>query len=155
MESAHRLWLVPQGGDLRGCVLDIGGDLGQDRRMKTPTLLTLVVVGLVMSLPARAADQATGSEIKASDAASHIGETGKVTGKVESAHQADGGSIFLDLDGRHPNNPFTVFIPSKSADKFSKYADYEGKTITVSGKIAEHDKKPQIIVSDPAQIVTK
>jgi hypothetical protein len=57
--------------------------------------------------------------------------------------------------GRHPNNPFTVFIPAKSADKFSNYTDYEGKTITVSGTIAEHNKKPQIIAKDPSQITIK
>jgi len=123
------------------------------RNMKTCAVLALIL-GFALALPLRAADQ-SGAEVKATEAAQHIGQTAKVTGKVESVHKADGGSIFLDMDGRHPNNPFTVFIPAKSADKFSNYTDYEGKTITVSGTIAEHDKKPQIIAKDPSQITVK
>ncbi len=121
--------------------------------MKTHALIALAI-GLGLVLPLRAADEAA-AEVKTSEAAQHIGQAAKVTGKVESVHKADGGSIFLDMDGRHPNNPFTVFIPAKSADKFSNYTDYEGKTITVSGTIAEHDKKPQIIAKDPSQITVK
>ncbi len=121
--------------------------------MKTPAFIALLI-GSALVLPLRAADEAA-SEVKATEAAQHIGQNARITGKVESVHKADGGSIFLDMDGRHPNNPFTVFIPAKSADKFSNYTDYEGKTITVSGTIAEHDNKPQIIAKDPSQITIK
>jgi hypothetical protein len=121
--------------------------------MKTRTLIAFFF-GFVLALSVSAADE-PGSELKASEAGQHIGQTAKVTGKAESVHKAGGGSIFLDMDGRHPNNAFTVFIPAKYAEKFSNYADYEGKTVTVSGTIAEHDKKPQIIANDPAQITVK
>ena len=95
------------------------------------------------------------SEYTATEAGKHIGETAKVTGTVDGTHQAEGGSIFLNLDGKYPNHAFTVFIPGKSADKFGNYKDYEGDTITVSGKIDEHKNKPQIIVTDPSDITKK
>jgi hypothetical protein len=134
-------------------VLDTVEKFRHASRMKMSTF-TAFVVGFALTLSLRAADQSA-SEVKPSEAAQHIGQNAKVTGKVDSVHKADGGSIFLDMEGRHPNNAFTVFIPAKAADKFTNYTDYEGKTITVSGTIAEHDNKPQIIAKDPSQITVK
>lgn len=89
------------------------------------------------------------------EAGKHVGERAVVTGKIEDVHRAQGGSVFLNMGARHPNEDFTIFIPSKNADKFSDAEKYDGAVISVTGKIDSHDGKPQIIVSDLAQITQK
>jgi DNA/RNA endonuclease YhcR with UshA esterase domain len=91
-------------------------------------------------------------EYTAVQAARHIGETAKVTGTVQRVNQSQGGSIFLDLGGKYPNNPFTVFIPRSASEKFPNFKRYDGAIITVSGEIEEYNKKAEIIVTDPSQI---
>ena len=83
------------------------------------------------------------------------GKRPPLPGKVEDVHRAQGGSIFLNMGGKHPNEEFTAFIPSKYAEKFADIEKSDGTTVTVSGKIEMHEGKPQIIVSDPAQITKK
>ena len=46
----------------------------------------------------------------------------------------------------------TAFIPSASAAQFSNPQQYEGQTVSVSGKITLYHGKPEIIVASPAQI---
>jgi hypothetical protein len=46
----------------------------------------------------------------------------------------------------------TAFIPSASAAQFSNSQQYEGQTVSVSGKITLYHGKPEIIVTSPAQI---
>ena len=99
--------------------------------------------------------QAKEQELTATEAANHVGETASVTGKVEDVHQAKGGNIFINMDGRHPNAAFTIFISADKASEFKDYKSYEGKTVTVTGKIQEHNKKPEISVNSPSQITVK
>ena len=89
------------------------------------------------------------------EAAKHAGEKATVTGKIEDAHRAQGGSIFLNMGGRHPNEEFTAFIPSKYADKFSDIEKYDGAVVSVSGEIKMHEGKPEIVVTEPSQITQK
>jgi DNA/RNA endonuclease YhcR with UshA esterase domain len=91
----------------------------------------------------------------AQDAAKHIGETATVTDKVDDAYQAKGGNIFLNLGGRHPNEAFTVFIAATNADAFKDFKSYEGKTISVTGKIEDHKGKPEISVKSSSDITVK
>ncbi len=78
-----------------------------------------------------------------------------ITDKVDDVHQAKGGSIFLNMGGRHPNNLFTVFIGASNAKDFPTFEQYKGATISVTGKIETHGDKPQIVVTSPSQIVVK
>lgn len=89
------------------------------------------------------------------EAGKHAGEKATVTGKIEDAHRAQGGSIFLNMGGKHPNEEFVAFIPAKYAEKFSDIEKYDGAVVTVSGEIKMHEGKPEIIVTEPAQIVQK
>lgn len=94
-------------------------------------------------------------EYTSSEAGKHAGEKATVTGKVEDAHRAQGGSIFLNMGGKHPNEEFTVFIPAKHAEKFTDVEKYDGAVISVSGDIKMHEGKPEIVVTEPSQIVQK
>lgn len=89
------------------------------------------------------------------EAAKHVGENGTVTDKVETAFQAKGGNIFLNMGGRHPDETFTVFVPSSAASEFKDIRIYEGNTISVTGKIEGHKGKPQSSVKSPSDITIK
>jgi DNA/RNA endonuclease YhcR with UshA esterase domain len=89
------------------------------------------------------------------EAAKHVGETATITGTVDGVHQSGKGNIFLNMGGKYPNQAFTAFIPSSSAAQFSNSQQYEGRTVSVSGKITLYKGKPEIIVNSPSQITTK
>jgi RecJ-like exonuclease len=118
--------------------------------MKTRIFLSFLAITCAAFVSAE-----TSHEYSVAEASKHVGQAAQVSGKVEEVRQAKGGSIFLNLGGKHPSNPFTVFIPKGAAGKFPNAKELEGKTITVSGKIQEHEKKVEIVVTDPAQITKK
>src|SRR5437899_6231369 len=117
--------------------------------MKTKTYLSLFVVLCRVTVIAQS------SNYSASEAAKHVGETATVTDKVDGVHQSGKGNIFLNMGGKYPNQAFTAFIPSASAAQFSNAQQYEGRTVSVSGKIALYKGKPEIIVNSPSQISVK
>jgi DNA/RNA endonuclease YhcR with UshA esterase domain len=116
-----------------------------------------IALGLMIAFTCTVATVALAKEqeLTAAEAANHLGETASVTGKVEDVHQAKGGNIFLNLDGKHPNAVFTIFISADKAEEFKDYKSYLGKTVTVTGKIQEHQKKTEIIATSPSQITVK
>lgn len=115
--------------------------------MKTKTFLALFLAALAALAPAQAPITCS-----AADAAKHIGETATVTDKVEGVHQSGKGNIFLNFGGKYPNQTFTAFIPSSSAAQFSNTEKFEGRTVSVSGKITLYRGKPEIVVTAPSQI---
>ena len=117
--------------------------------MKTKTLLTLFAVICAASITAQT------SNYTAADAAKHVGEIATVTDKVDGVHQSGKGNIFLNMGGKYPNQAFTAWIPSASAGQFSNPQQYEGRTVSVSGKITLYKGKPEIVVNSPSQISTK
>jgi DNA/RNA endonuclease YhcR with UshA esterase domain len=118
--------------------------------MKTKTIVALFAAAIAALAFAQTAPTYTPSE-----AAKHVGETATVTGKVDGFHQSGKGNIFLNMGGAYPNQAFTAFIPSGSAGQFSNPQQYEGKTVSVSGKIQLYKGKPEIVVTSPTQINAK
>ncbi len=55
------------------------------------------------------------------------------------------------MGGHYPNQAFTAYIPASSASNFSDVKQYEGKRVSVTGKIALYKGKPEIIVTSPSQ----
>src|SRR2546423_11186612 len=118
--------------------------------MKPKTLLALLIGAIV----ALASCQST-PNYQATEAASHVGETAMVTDRVDGVQQLGKGSTFLNMGGKYPNQAFTAFIPSKSVAQFPQAKQYEGRIVSVSGKITLHKGKPEIVVTSPTQISTK
>jgi hypothetical protein len=116
--------------------------------MKARRLFCLLAAMLVSVVVSRAGDY-SGVE-----AAKHIGEQAAVTDRVDDVHEAKG-NIFVNMGGRHPNEAFTAFIPSKSAKDFPDIKECKGLTLTISGKIQDHQGKPEIVVTSPSQISRK
>jgi DNA/RNA endonuclease YhcR with UshA esterase domain len=117
--------------------------------MKIKTVIALSVVIFAASIIAQS------SNYTAVEAAKHVGETATITGTVDGVHQSGKGNTFLNMGGKYPNQAFTAFIPSSSAGQFSNPQQYEGRTVSVSGKIALYKGKPEIIVNSPSQISVK
>jgi DNA/RNA endonuclease YhcR with UshA esterase domain len=115
--------------------------------VKTKTFLALFV-GAVATLAIAQAPRTYPPE----EAAKHVGETATVKGMVDGFHQSGKGNIFLNMGGKYPNQSFTAFIPSGSAGQFSNPQQYDGRTVSVTGKIELYKGKPEIIVRSPSQI---
>jgi hypothetical protein len=112
--------------------------------MKRKTLITVFAVFCAAC--------AQTSNYTAVEAAKHVGETATVTGKVDGVQHLSNGNIFLNMGGKYPNQAFTAFIPSSSAGPPQQY---QGRTVAVSGEIALHKGKPEIVVTSLSQINAK
>jgi hypothetical protein len=93
------------------------------------------------------------------EAKNHIGENKLVCGPVVGSQYAPssrGQPTFLNIGEKYPNpGRFTVVIWGEDRPKFPPDPEefYPGLTICVRGVIEEYEKAPEIIASDPSQIV--
>jgi DNA/RNA endonuclease YhcR with UshA esterase domain len=99
----------------------------------------------------------TAATISPEDAPRHVGETAMVCGEVASAKSASSSRsqpTFLDLNRPYPNAPFTAVIFGSDRPKFgTPETALRGKRICVTGQIRDYRGKPEIILSDPSQLV--
>lgn len=87
------------------------------------------------------------------EAAKHINEDATVTGKVFGVSTSGKGTTFLNIGGRYPNHTFGGVIFAKNVDAVGDVKQYEGKEVTLTGRIEmSPDQKPQIIITKPDQI---
>ena len=93
------------------------------------------------------------------DAAKHVGETVTVCGQVVGAKyaaQVRGGPTFLDFGKPYPNTTFTALIFDGDRAKFgTPEKTAQGKRFCVTGTVQLYEGKPQIILTDPAQLSEK
>src|SRR5581483_7318618 len=103
------------------------------------------------ALPVIAADP-----IPAAEAKDHIGQTATVCGKVADTRYLESSQrrpTFLNFDAKYPNHTFTAVIFGDDRAKFgAPEKDYLEKTICVTGKIEEYNKKPQVVLTSPEQV---
>jgi hypothetical protein len=60
---------------------------------------------------------------------------------------------YVNLGARYPNHTFTGVVFSRSADAVGDLKQYDGKDVTLTGKIElSPDKKPQIVLNNNDQI---
>jgi hypothetical protein len=75
---------------------------------------------------------------------------------VTSAHYAPRSKrqpTFLNLDKAYPDHIFTAVIWQEDRAKFgTPETELKGKQICVNGKIQEYQGKPEIILSEKAQL---
>jgi hypothetical protein len=82
------------------------------------------------------------------DVGSYVGQTVTVSGKVFSSKDI-GSMVLLNLGAAYPDQLLTVALKGKSRELGATVAN---KTITITGEIINYKGKPEIIVTDPAQI---
>jgi hypothetical protein len=93
------------------------------------------------------------------EAADHLDQTNTVCGTIASAKYAvgsPGNPTYLNFDRPFPHQSCAVVIPEATRARFkvAPEAAFTGKWVCVTGLIrADNRGRPQIAVSDPAQIV--
>ena len=119
-------------------------------------MLRLIPIALVSALLIACAPPTyPAGALRTADAASHIGESATVCGKVDGtkyADEVDGAPTFINLDAPYPRQVFTALVWGRARGNFSSTPESIRGHICVHGKISAHDGVPQIIVNDPSQI---
>ena len=96
------------------------------------------------------------AKITAAEAAKHLNEKVTVCDKVFGGkYLNNAGLTLLDVGGSHPNELLTLVIKSDDRKKFKTPPedDLKGKKVCITGQIIDYKGKPEIIITDPAQIV--
>jgi hypothetical protein len=106
----------------------------------------------LVALPAAAAD-APVARIPASEAAQHVGETATVFG-VLNGYRYNGVKrpTYWNIDGRYPDNLFTAVIPANHVREFPNAKPLIGRVLAITGTIELYNGKPQIVLTDMAQV---
>jgi hypothetical protein len=114
---------------------------------------------LGIALAVRICTAAQSSEITARQAKDHIGETQTVCGKAVSTRYAAGSKgqpTFLNLDEPYPKEIFTILIWGDDRSKFgTPETEYRDKNVCVTGKITSYRGTPEIVATEPSQIVAQ
>ncbi len=114
-------------------------------------------VYLSLLLAPVASGASAAAPITPEQAAAHIGEMATVCGTVVDAKFANnvkGQPTFLNFGRAHPNEIFTVLIWGINRAKFaSPESRLVGKRVCVTGLIQLYRGKPEIIATDPQQLV--
>jgi len=86
-------------------------------------------------------------------AAAHVGEEAAVTGKVVAVAQSRGGTLYLNFGERFPAHTFSGVVLGRDQEKVGDVKQFEGREISISGKITlSTDKKPQIVIRSAEQV---
>jgi hypothetical protein len=128
---------------------------GNNADLVAPTPLPWFFTGAHEARESAAASLVSMPVYTAREAAQHVGETATITDKVDGVHQSGKGNTFLTMGGTYPNHAFTASITARSAWKFRNPQQYKGQTVSVSGKITIYHGKPEIIVTNVSQIISK
>lgn len=94
--------------------------------------------------------------IAPSEAEAHAGQSVTVEGTASAVRASPSGrATFIDIDGAYPDNSFTAVIFAKDAGKFSNLNSLDGKTVDVTGPVQLYKGRPEIIVTETAQLKAK
>ena len=116
--------------------------------------LSMAIFALTIS-----AQAARAAALAPEEAAKHAGETATVCGVVAGAKYASqirGGLTFIDFGKPYPDAPFTAMIFAADRAKFgTPERGLQGKQVCVTGRIQMFRGKPEIVLSDPKQLVER
>lgn len=86
------------------------------------------------------------------EASAHIGEYASVRGTIVDSYTSKTGTVFLDFCKSYRTCPFSAVIFADNVKKFDTLSSYDGKTVTLAGKISSYQGKAEIVLSDPSQL---
>jgi len=89
--------------------------------------------------------------VPAKEAKSKIGESITVEAKVAEVNKTDK-IVRINLEARFPKQELTLVIFPANFSKFEDVEKLEGKTVRVSGKVTEYQKRPQIVLDTKEQL---
>jgi hypothetical protein len=97
----------------------------------------------------------TKDSIPASESVNHYNETIKIYGTVSGGRKLTSSKITLiNVDGLFPNHALSLMIKDENLSKFSYTPEtfLKNKKIVISGVVIKYKEKPEMIITDPAQI---
>ncbi|ASU32370.1 hypothetical protein [Mucilaginibacter xinganensis] len=115
--------------------------------MRSFALIPALLVMLTFSCSAQ-------KKIVAKDASQHIGQTVMVCDKVYNTEvQAASNTTLLYL-GSETGAYLTVVVKGPENPKFKWHpeTDFKGRTVCITGKVADYKGKPAVYVTDNSQI---
>ena len=104
------------------------------------------------SAAAGAAALRSGGTYDYTEASAHVGEYASVRGTLVDAYTSKSGTVFLDFCRSYKTCPFAGVIFADDVKKFGDLSDYEGRVVTLTGKISLYQDKAEIILESPSQI---
>lgn len=98
------------------------------------------------------------TEIKVQDVSKHINDSVRVCGKAASIRfleNSEGQPTFINMGAAYPRQLLTIVIWGTVRSKFEKTPEdlFMDKEICVIGKIELYKEKPQIVITEPKQII--
>ena len=115
-----------------------------------PLLLALSLLLPLAALTAQ--DKEKKSEVLAAkDAKGKVGETVTIEAKVAEVNKTEK-IIRVNLEARFPKQELTLVVFPANFSKFEDVEKLEGKTVRVTGKVTEYQKRPQIVLDSKDQL---
>lgn len=113
----------------------------------------LLALSLVLPLTAlNAQDKEKKADIlPAKEAKSKVGETITIEAKVAEVNKTER-IVRINLDARFPKQELTLVIFPANFSKFEEVEKLEGKTVRVTGRVTEYQKRPQIVLESKEQL---
>jgi len=91
------------------------------------------------------------ASISTTEAKNHIGENIEVCGKVDGVYHHRNGHIFLNLDGKYPNQKMSVIIWKDYVNNFKGF-HFLDKSICVKGLIKIYKGIPEMFLENKNQL---
>jgi len=104
------------------------------------------------SAAAGAAASVSIGTIDYTEAQAHVGEYASVRGTLVDAYTSKTGTVFLDFCKNYKTCPFSGVIFADDVKKFGDLSKYNGKTVTLTGKIVSYEGKAEIVLSSPSKL---
>lgn len=114
----------------------------------TLILLSLTVAGL---MPAAEESGTVEPRTPAAEAAKVVGKDAVVAGTLTQLTKREK-LWYLNVDGNYPTNAFTAVVFAKNFGVFTNLDAMVGKKIEITGKVAEFQGKPQIVLERASQV---
>jgi very-short-patch-repair endonuclease len=92
--------------------------------------------------------------LSTTEANRHVGEKTTLCGRIVQIREADK-VTYLNFDKAYPNSTVTAVIWNENAKNFSGVNQKVNRTVCIEGEISNYKGKPQIILRDSAQLITK
>lgn len=119
--------------------------------MKAHALFILAGSLLVQPSFAQDSKPAAPAVVPAKEAKTKVGETIVVEGRVAEVSKNER-IIRLNLGAKYPKQDFTLVIFPRNFELFPDVEKLDGKTVRASGKVAEYQGRPQIVLERKDQL---
>lgn len=86
------------------------------------------------------------------EAAKHVGQVVVVRGEISQIVLSVNLTTHINFGGVYPNHVFTATIFKAKQTLFTGVRDYEGKVVQVQGLVHLYRGKPEIVLTERAQI---